>query len=44
VSELAARHGASVERETTEPAEAYEKIYADLPSSRFVEYRESWLP
>jgi uncharacterized cupin superfamily protein len=44
VSELAARHGASVERETTEPAEAYEKIYADLPRSRFVEYRDGWLP
>ncbi|MCW2963844.1 MAG: cupin protein [Actinomycetia bacterium] len=44
VSELAARHGASVERETTEPTEAYEKIYADLPRSRFVEYREGWLP
>jgi uncharacterized cupin superfamily protein len=44
VSELAARHGASVERETTDPSEAYEKIYADLPRSRFVEYRDGWLP
>jgi uncharacterized cupin superfamily protein len=44
VSEVAARHGASVERETTEPAQAYEKVYADLPRSRFVEYREGWLP
>jgi uncharacterized cupin superfamily protein len=43
-SELAARHGASVERETTEAAEAYEKIYADLPRSRFVKYRPGWLP
>jgi uncharacterized cupin superfamily protein len=44
VSELAARHGASVERETTEAAEAYQKIYADLPRSRFVKYRPGWLP
>jgi uncharacterized cupin superfamily protein len=44
VSELAARHGASVERETTDPSEAYEKISADLPRSRFVKYRDGWLP
>ena len=44
VSELAARHGASVERETTSAAEAYEKIREDLPRSRWVEYREGWLP
>lgn len=44
VSEAAARHGASVERETTSPAEAYEKIRADLPRSAFVRYRPSWLP
>ena len=44
VSEVAARHGASVERETTDPAKAYEKIYADLPRSRFVPYRPGWLP
>jgi uncharacterized cupin superfamily protein len=44
VSELAARHGASVERETTSPAEAYEKIHAELPRSRWVEYRPGWLP
>jgi uncharacterized cupin superfamily protein len=44
VSEVAARHGVSVERETTSPAEAYEKVYADLPRSRFVEYRRQWLP
>ena len=43
VSKLAASHGAS-ERETTEAAEAYEKIYADLPRSRFVKYRPGWLP
>jgi uncharacterized cupin superfamily protein len=44
VSDVAARHDASVERETTEPSEAYEKINADLPRSRFVEYRDGWLP
>jgi uncharacterized cupin superfamily protein len=44
VSELAARHGVSVERETTKPSEAYEKIWAALPRSRFVEYCEEWLP
>jgi uncharacterized cupin superfamily protein len=44
VSKLAASHGASVERETTQAAEAYEKIYADLPRSRFVKYRPGWLP
>ena len=30
VSEAAARHGVSVERETTRPAEAYEEVRADL--------------
>jgi quercetin dioxygenase-like cupin family protein len=44
VSDLAARHGASVERETTNPAEAYEKVHAALPRSRWVEYRPGWLP
>jgi len=44
VSELAARHGASVERETTNAAEAYEKIYAELPRSRFVPYEPGRLP
>ena len=44
VSEVAARHGVSVERETTSPAEAYETVYADLPRSRFVEYCPGWLP
>lgn len=44
VSEVAARHGASVERETTSPAEAYAKLHADLPRSRFVEYRPGSLP
>ena len=44
VSEIAARHGASVARETTSSAEAYKKVRADLPRSKFVEYRPGWLP
>jgi uncharacterized cupin superfamily protein len=44
VSEIAARHGASVERETTNATEAYEKIHADLPRSKWVTYRPGWLP
>ena len=43
VSEAAARHGASVERETTRSAEAYAKIRADLPRSTFVVYRPGLL-
>jgi uncharacterized cupin superfamily protein len=44
VSEIAARYGASVERETTSASEAYARAHADLPRSRWVEYREGWLP
>ena len=44
VSEPAARHGASVERETTSSAQAYAEADADLPRSKWVEYREGWLP
>jgi uncharacterized cupin superfamily protein len=44
VSETAARHGASVERETTSSAEAYRKAHAGLPRSKFVRYRREWLP
>jgi len=44
VSEVAARHGVSVEHETRNPSEAYAAIWADLPRSRFVPYREGWLP
>ena len=44
VSEVAARHGASVDRETTKPAEAYAGVHADLPRSRFVRYRQGSLP
>jgi quercetin dioxygenase-like cupin family protein len=44
VSERAARHGASVDRETTDSREAYAAIYAELPRSRFAPYRPGWLP
>lgn len=44
VSELAARHGASVERDTTNPGEAYKEAHANLPRSRFVTYRPGSLP
>jgi glyoxylate utilization-related uncharacterized protein len=44
VSESAARYGASVDRETTSAADAYEKIRAGLPRSRWVPYRPEWLP
>ncbi len=44
VSERAARLGASVERETTDPYEAYAKIYAELPRSRFAPYEHGSLP
>ena len=40
VSEAARKHGVSVEKETTKPAEAY----ADLPRSRRVVYPEGSLP
>jgi uncharacterized cupin superfamily protein len=40
VSDAARRLGASVEKETTEPAEAY----ARFPPSRDTAYREGWLP
>lgn len=44
VSETAARHGVSVERQTTSPAEAYRDIRAELPRSTFVPYRPGLLP
>ena len=44
VSQTAACHGVSVDRETTNPAKAYEKAHADLPRSKFVKYRGGWLP
>ena len=44
VSELASRHGAGVARETTDPAEAYAEIFAELPRPRFVPYEPGSLP
>jgi uncharacterized cupin superfamily protein len=44
VCKAAARYGASVVRETTEPALAYAKIRARLPRSKWVKYRPGWLP
>ncbi|MBA2297549.1 MAG: hypothetical protein H0W14_05875, partial [Actinobacteria bacterium] len=44
VSEVAARYGASVERETTTSTEAYAKAHAGLPRSKWVTYREGFLP
>jgi hypothetical protein len=43
VCKAAARYGASVKRETTDPAVAYAEIRAKLPRSRFVKYRHGWL-
>ena len=40
VDEAALRHGAGVERETTDGGEAY----ARFPSSELTRYREGWLP
>ena len=40
VDEAALRHGAGVERETTEPREAY----ARFPSGSLTRYRQRWLP
>jgi hypothetical protein len=40
VDEAALRHGASVERETTSGAEAYERF----PAGEFTRYRDGWLP
>jgi uncharacterized cupin superfamily protein len=40
VDETAQRHGAGVERETTDPHEAY----ACFPDGKLTRYREGWLP
>jgi hypothetical protein len=40
----AARHGASVARETSDAAVAYAKDWAKLPRSLFTKYRRGWLP
>ena len=39
-SDAALRHGAGIERETTDPREAY----ARFPRSELTRYREGWLP
>lgn len=44
VCKAAARYGASVVRETADPAAAYAKVWAKLPRSRFVKYRPGSLP
>ena len=44
VSEVAARHGASVAEETTDPSAAYADVYATLPRSTWAPYRDGWLP
>jgi quercetin dioxygenase-like cupin family protein len=41
---VAARVGASVQRETRNPTEAYAEVYAELPRSHWVKYRKGWLP
>src|SRR4051794_27122159 len=43
VCKAAARYGASVKRETDDPAVAYADVRAKLPRSRFVKYRSGWL-
>ncbi|MGZ4339836.1 MAG: hypothetical protein ACXVQ3_07250 [Gaiellaceae bacterium] len=40
VNEAATRHGAGVERETTDPDEGY----ARFPRSGLTRYEEGWLP
>jgi glyoxylate utilization-related uncharacterized protein len=44
VSEVAARHGASVAEETTDPSAAYADVYATLPRSTWAPYRDGSLP
>jgi quercetin dioxygenase-like cupin family protein len=44
VCKAAAKYGASVVRETTNPALVYAEIFAKLPRSRFAKYRPGWLP
>lgn len=44
VCEVATRYSASVNRETTKPAEAYAKAHAGLPRSKWVKYRPGLLP
>jgi uncharacterized cupin superfamily protein len=44
VCDAAARHGASVERETRDAHEAYADANADLPRSKWLPYSDGWLP
>ena len=44
VCAAAARHGASVQRETTDARDAYAKAYAELPRSKWIPYSDGWLP
>lgn len=44
ICEAAARYGASAERETTDAREAYRKAYERLPRSKWIPYRDAWLP
>ena len=44
VSKAAARYGASVASETTQSAVAYANVYASLPRSTWVKFRQGWLP
>lgn len=44
VCEAASRYGASVERDTKDPREAYAKVDAGLPRSKWIAYLEGWLP
>ena len=44
MSEVAARHGASVAEETTDASAAYADVYAALPRSTWAPYRDGWLP
>jgi len=43
-SEVAARFGASVERDTADAREAYAAVNAELPRSRWIRYVDGWLP
>jgi uncharacterized cupin superfamily protein len=43
VCKAAARYGASVARETVDSGVAYADVWAKLPRSRFVKYRQGWL-
>lgn len=44
VCEAAARYGASVQSETTDPRVAYAQASAGLPRSKWLKYLDGWLP